>query len=527
MKNSKTSKFLDFFGFANATLIAIFLSLFVLTLIFVNNQKANLITAQLEDRATKFSIETAETLRLSVENLQAASSIMVFFEKTSFEQFKGVSSHYFKTDPGLLIIEWQPVVNWESREQFELNVRQSGLPNFRLWEPDEHGKPIAAKEREEHVPVLYMASKSQEENDINTLGLDLAWSPERLQSKLIARDTARAQASELFRVITSKSNEYRPLGFAITLPVYKKGYIPNNQPDRRKNLIGYMAGVYSVEQLMQNQIQKLLQDGINIDVFDHLNNENKMVLNAGTASDISTQIDMDFFGNTLKLKLTATEDYIAQQQQLSWLLLPGTLALFGLITFTFLFLLENKNRRLKETQEQLLVSNEKLNKLSRHDPLTGLYNRRAFNKELKHELERLQRHQHTTALLMLDLDLFKNINDRWGHPVGDQALITFAKHCLKQCRKVDTIGRLGGEEFAILISETNHEDALLFAERIRKTTELLQVPVEDNNTFCQFTVSIGISIINQPMHPDKLLEQADKALYLAKQSGRNRVEEYK
>ncbi|MBN2865460.1 MAG: diguanylate cyclase [Thiotrichales bacterium] len=522
----KKANRLNFLSLATVSLLITFLALLVLTFLFVGNQKSNLIHSQLEDRATKFSIKMAETVRLSVENLQAASGIIVFFEDTRFEQFKGVSANYFKSDPGLIVIEWQPVVKSASRQQFELDAREKGLPDFYLWEPDEQGNPIPAKIRQEHIPVLYMAAKNSGANDVNTIGLDLAWSENRIESKHLARDTGRAQSSELFKVVTGKTNDYEPLGFAITLPVYKNGYIPDSQAGRQKNLMGYMAGVYSIEMLMQPQIKQLLQEGFNIDVFDHLNNENRLVMNAGVPSNFSTEIDMEFFGNTLKLKLTATKAYIDKQEQLSWTLLPGVLVLFGLLAFVFLFLLKIKNQRLRQIQTELLVSNEQLDKLSRRDPLTDLYNRRAFNSNLKHELERLERHEYAVALLMLDLDLFKNVNDRWGHSVGDEVLIAFAKNCRKACRKIDTIARLGGEEFAILLPETTSEDAMIFAERIRQQTELLQIPIADTTHFCTITVSVGISIISQPMSPDKLIEQADKALYVAKQKGRNRVETY-
>lgn len=514
-----------FFWLSKTSVFVVFALLFFLTLFFIENQRKQLIYNKLDEQATKFSIQTAETLRLSVENLQAASSVMVFFNNTSYQQFEGVTSHYFKSDQGLLIVEWQPVVKSEDRAQFVAQTRLNGLPEFRLWEPDELGNPISAHQRAEHVPVQFMVARNAQDNDVSTFGLDLAWSPERMKSKLEARDLGRAQSSELFRVVTNATNTYRPMGFAITLPIYAKGFIPSTQQQRRQKLIGYMAGVYSVEALMKSQIASLTALGLNVNIHDHLNNENHYKVTSGKATDCTHEIDLDLFGNTLRLKLTATEAFVDNQFQLIWVILPGALVLFGLLIFLFLHRLEKQNHYLAQAQTDLKSLNEKLEDLSRHDPLTKIYNRRAFEESLNAELQRLQRYPNTIALLMLDIDHFKQINDHWGHPVGDKALIEFARQCQESSRQVDILGRLGGEEFAILLVESNHDDALSFAERLREKIASLHITAEENAHF-SMTVSIGLSLTDKVMASNKLIEQADKALYLAKQHGRNRVEEY-
>jgi diguanylate cyclase (GGDEF)-like protein len=159
-----------------------------------------------------------------------------------------------------------------------------------------------------------------------------------------------------------------------------------------------------------------------------------------------------------------------------------------------------------------------LEKLATTDDLTGLFNRRRWLELVDQELCRFRRYQHPFTLLMVDFDYFKQINDRLGHPAGDEVLRQFARLAsdLKRCG--DSLGRLGGEEFGVLLPETNTENALVFAERLRARCALIEVgaPV---------TISIGLAQA-QPDEPSvqSLLQRTDAALYLAKSNGRNRCE---
>lgn len=160
--------------------------------------------------------------------------------------------------------------------------------------------------------------------------------------------------------------------------------------------------------------------------------------------------------------------------------------------------------------------------LATTDPLTGVFNRRRFFERGKSELARCERYQHPLSLMMLDIDHFKRVNDTYGHAVGDIVLKAFCQACTAQVRATDTMARIGGEEFAILLPEASLEQAHQLAERIRIAIENLEV-VNENHKI-HFTVSIGLSEWSPQNHSiEALLEVADRALYQAKQSGRNRV----
>lgn len=165
-----------------------------------------------------------------------------------------------------------------------------------------------------------------------------------------------------------------------------------------------------------------------------------------------------------------------------------------------------------------------LQKLARTDPLTELYNRRVFLEHLNIEATRLTRQDAlTTALLMLDLDHFKRINDNYGHAAGDQTLCHFADLIRATLRTTDISARLGGEEFAILLPGAAQADAMIIAERLRKQVETAAIP--HGNGPIRYTVSIGCTSLRafDATRTDQALHRADIALYQAKAAGRNRT----
>jgi diguanylate cyclase (GGDEF)-like protein len=164
-----------------------------------------------------------------------------------------------------------------------------------------------------------------------------------------------------------------------------------------------------------------------------------------------------------------------------------------------------------------------LKRLATTDQLTGLSNRAHFMDIAEAELRRADRFNRDLAVLMLDIDFFKRINDRHGHAAGDEALRLFSRVLTKETREVDLLGRIGGEEFAIVLPETDFEAALLMAERVRAAVEQASF-VFHHSAPISVTVSIGVSLLQAGDSLDSLLVRADNALYQAKHAGRNRVQ---
>jgi diguanylate cyclase (GGDEF)-like protein len=180
-------------------------------------------------------------------------------------------------------------------------------------------------------------------------------------------------------------------------------------------------------------------------------------------------------------------------------------------------------RSLRHFIEQIGIKEEELRRLAATDVLTGLANRREFMSRGAEEILRARRYNFHVCVLMLDIDHFKKVNDTWGHAVGDKVIRQVASIIREICRVVDNVGRIGGEEFAVLLSQTDIEGALIVAERLRETVAGCAIPLADGQTM-GVSISIGLAAMTQADGDlSHLLGRADAALYEAKKLGRNRV----
>jgi diguanylate cyclase (GGDEF)-like protein len=175
-------------------------------------------------------------------------------------------------------------------------------------------------------------------------------------------------------------------------------------------------------------------------------------------------------------------------------------------------------------QEQVRL-NQELEHLSRTDRMTQLYNRGYWEECAEREYKRCQRYGHTSTMVMLDIDHFKRVNDTYGHQVGDEVIRHLAATLRAQIRESDLVGRYGGEEFTIVLCETDVAGALVFCERVRAHVEASIV--ETMGETVRYKVSLGVSAITEETESLEIwLKEADAALYYSKETGRNRVTEY-
>ena len=217
--------------------------------------------------------------------------------------------------------------------------------------------------------------------------------------------------------------------------------------------------------------------------------------------------------------------YIFVKAGLSPGIILVTLVSYGLVNFLGL-LVSARLYRARRTEYRSHLAEQaaqaKIARLAMQDDLTGIANRRHFYRQAETEFAHFQRSKHPLALLMLDLDHFKRINDQYGHGVGDAVLIRFSQYVSTQIRQEDLLGRVGGEEFAILLREATIFQAVAIGERIREG--VAQLPISGGDDADRFTVSIGIAAADDADASfDVLFGRADQALYRAKQEGRNRV----
>jgi len=165
----------------------------------------------------------------------------------------------------------------------------------------------------------------------------------------------------------------------------------------------------------------------------------------------------------------------------------------------------------------------RLEDLARLDPLTGVANRRYFRERAEEELARAERYARPVAVLLLDVDHFKKVNDSYGHQTGDEVLKRVAAECQRNLRGTDVFGRYGGEEFVCLLAESGPEDARRAAERMREAVADARWSLADRTVTATISVGLACRPSGAAETLDRLVQKADEALYAAKAAGRNRV----
>ena len=190
---------------------------------------------------------------------------------------------------------------------------------------------------------------------------------------------------------------------------------------------------------------------------------------------------------------------------------------YSIATFTIIALLIPifYGRKLIKQQQ---VLHEEISRIAAEDDLTGLYNRRKINELIHDEIERSERYKKGFSIIIMDIDFFKRVNDRFGHLAGDQLLKMFSDIMRDTIRHTDTAGRWGGEEFVVLCPETKMDGAMALADKIRQRIESYIF-----NSFGKQTASFGVACYVDDDSVDSIISRADIALYDAKNSGRNRV----
>jgi len=190
-------------------------------------------------------------------------------------------------------------------------------------------------------------------------------------------------------------------------------------------------------------------------------------------------------------------------------------------------LLVDDNERFKRTERALHASLGEAEQHALRDPLTGLFNRRHVEWVLPAEVKRAERHEAPLALLVLDIDHFKAVNDRYGHPMGDRVLVELARVLNRVLRVADTCARMGGEEFCVVLPHSDAAAALRAAERLQRVVRALRFEEQPE---LRVTVSVGVAItrpafagLDAANEAAQLMAEADRALYAAKHAGRDRA----
>jgi diguanylate cyclase (GGDEF)-like protein/PAS domain S-box-containing protein len=604
--------------------------LFGLNWSYLQSKKSAKVQLELESSASAFIISASGALHNAAQDLKAVSAIINLFESAEHLEVARFSKNYLEEDAGLLVIEWIPHALETDIESFIRDSHISSQGHSSLSKPNLEVEPVLSKVNAENASALYMLIHKEIRNSTD---LDRGWSENTTASKIKARDNAAPQASDFLSLHIGKDKNHHLLGLVIIYPIYTEGAFSNTVAKRRENLLGYMAGIYSLKVLLSPFMKKVTSEGINIKITDNTNSGLVAQMKSGEDTSHTRVAPMSILGKDWMVELTANEQFVFKTKGVSWYLNTVLLIVFGVVIVLFFQLVERRNKMLSASKEQLanrlhntplaaiswdesfkvsqwniaaekifgytadeaigrhpiglivsdLLSEEmdeiykalmenkgewrhnndnitkdgrvincewynttlfdgagkvigvaslcedvtarkqselKIWEQANYDSLTKLANRQMASDYLEHEIKISDRSNKSIALLFLDLDGFKDINDTLGHDVGDTLLLEVARRLNSYTRDVDTVARVGGDEFVVIMGglDSSHPAERIASDLLKKIAEPFALAQE--TVF--ISASIGITIYPQDASDAvEMLKNADQAMYAAKQNGGN------
>lgn len=410
------------------------------------------------------------------------------------------------------------VVEWVAagrKDSHQAAMRQKGFAGYSIY---------PAGEREAYVPIV------QREPYVGRVrntpyGRDVWADPVRRIALERARDSGMAAVTGKVQLTVDFGQETQP-GFIMYLPVFARGKPHADIEQRRANLVGWVYAAFRMSDFMASTYGPQ-PPGIALTIFDGVAPEAASLLYASTsaASALSVErghgLSADEFmvvaGHSWLLTLRTQPDFESRfgGNTSDAIALAGvglSLSLAGLVWL----MVTARARALRYAE----LMTEELRLMAQQDPLTGLPNRALFGDRLKNQIASARRHQGRFALIFLDLDNFKGINDTYGHGVGDVILMEVAQRLRTAVRTSDTVGRLGGDEFVVLMPElSDPADAMRLAEKIRIS---VREPIVFEEKEMHISCSLGVAVYPDDGRDEAaLVRSADQAMYRAKERGRD------
>jgi diguanylate cyclase (GGDEF)-like protein len=476
-------RFRFWLGFAAVAVLAI--GSVTTALVVRSNEEASFHQTQ-RDEATRAARQAEAVAGLSVGQLASAAAFYQAERHFSRSQFELIARPLLGR--GALI-----------GTGFIQRVRRSERRRFELA----HGFPIVEKagpgrdlrragERRAYFPLVDAASV---EDIAPPLGYDVGGDPERAPFLRQARDTGRPAATQVMNLPVGVT------GLDVYRPVYREGAPTRTVAQRRAALAGFAVGAFRVRSLAAAAISAVPRD----DTVQLRIGGQDVIGPRGTLEDpASAPIHV-----ADRVWLLVVRDPNRPGVGLPILMAAVGISLAALLGA--LVLVWSRNERMEELRRE-----------AGQDSLTGLKNRRRFEEDLRGEMARSRRMGKTGALLMLDLDNFKRVNDSLGHPAGDRLIKEIATVLRRRARETDVLARLGGDEFAIVLPSCDTEEAQLVAEAIAAAIREHAPPEGDGPPV---TASIGVAVFGTDRRTsfESVISEADTAMYAAKDAGRDGV----
>jgi len=436
------------------------------------------------------SARQAETVvALSIRQLATAAAFYQAGGAISDREFEVVArsllrDHGFGATTRVLRVPHERRASFERRQGFYVTERDG--PRLRR-----------ARRRSHYLPIVNAAAPGDLE--IGVLGHDLRATPARVAVLRRARDSGRPAVSPIVPLLVNRGG-----GIVVYHPVYRDRAPTRNVAERRAALVGFAGGSFRVLDLA-NAAASAAPEGVDMQLIEN----GRVMVGPKRALEGAASSPIEIADRAW---LLVVRDPAGPGGSL-----PPAIALVGLALAAVLGSLVFAWSRSERMQE--------LQRLASHDPLTGLSNRRRFEEELRRELARSRREGRPGALLMLDIDDFKGVNDTFGHPAGDRVIVEIAGVLSGRIRESDVLARLGGDEFAVVLPNCDEARARHVAESI--STAVREHELAENGGR-RVTVSIGITTFGADSREDfdTVLSAGDNAMYEAKGAGRDTIRVY-
>jgi len=465
--------------------------------------------------------EHSAAIEIAIERgLDAVDDVGALFDSApqiSRSQFHQFVRHLLDSNPALQGLAWVPLVPAGKRAAYEQAAREV-IPGYRFTEFNSKQQVVAASERAEHFPIYYAEARSPQGGP---LGYDHASNASRLQALALSRDSGQIVATG--RIGALGETVFGASAFVLFRPVYRKGASLDSPQKRHNALAGFTTAVFLTSELIGNVLDRLQPQGITVTLYDLSAPPPERFLAVWPASALR-QVPPDLPGQPAPLQHSSS--FTVGGRHWVAMFAPSTgwsgasastrawAVLFAGLTFSLLLAvyLRSEQRSARLMREQAMT-----------DALTGLYNRRYLLELLPREFARAKRYRASIAAIMLDIDQFKLVNDRFGHQAGDVVLRELGSLLKASVRESDVACRYGGEEFVLILPEASLDDVRRRAEALRLAAKSMQLD-HRGRAIGPISISLGIAIFPQHANdPEELLRRADQAMYEAKNAGRDTV----
>ncbi len=416
--------------------------------------------------------------------------------------------------PGIRAMSWNPVIKQRDLAMFEQVAREELGSDFQI-----KGAPLYPED-----PLVVVKFIEPLAENKAAQGFNVYSNASRRESMLLAKKTHSAVSTDIIQLVQS---DQREPGFLIFTPVFQNVDPMEQAIDSHESLKGFAVGVFLVAEIIN---KSLSDDLINfLDIYIHEKGRpekavygNKSIIAAMSQGDgLGYIFEIAFAGRTWVFNLHIDQQYLISLQVEKSLSFLATQWLFGTLAAFIILSAFGRHVHLRELVKERTKEIEKINMqleyYAFYDALTGLPNRRLFFDRAEHSLKLASRNKYTLALIFLDLNEFKVVNDTLGHESGDRLLVEVSQRFRSTLRASDTLARMGGDEFTLLIDDNPQPEDI--CTLVEKLTQCLQRPVVLDD--CEHYVSASVGVALYPDDGDSiedLLRKADMAMYKEKRA---------